>query len=82
MQEVKDHFQDRNMLLSCGNVSERVAPRLVLPGVVVTWFVTGFPDPGQGFVKVGVTVRERLTGVSDSADRVPGPGCRRGGYFP
>jgi len=36
----------------------------------------------QGFVKVGVTVRERLTGVSDSADRVPGPGCRREGYFP
>jgi hypothetical protein len=25
-------------------VSERVALRLVLPGVVVTWFVTGFPD--------------------------------------
>jgi hypothetical protein len=28
-------------------VSERVAFRLVLPGVVVTWFVTGFPDPGK-----------------------------------
>jgi hypothetical protein len=28
-------------------VSERVAPRLVLLGAVVTWFVTGFPDPGR-----------------------------------
>ena len=28
-------------------MSERVAPRLVLPGVVVTWFVTDFPDPGK-----------------------------------
>ena len=28
-------------------MSERVALRLVLPGVVVTWFVTGFPDPGK-----------------------------------
>ncbi len=27
-------------------MSERVAARLVLSGVVVTWFVTGFPDPG------------------------------------
>ncbi len=54
MQEVKDHFQDRNMLLSCGNVSERVAPRLVLPGVVVTWFVTGLPDlPSTGGVPHG-----------------------------
>lgn len=29
------------------SVSERVALRLVLPGVVVTWFVTGFLDPGK-----------------------------------
>ena len=28
-------------------VSERVAPRLVWPGVVVTLFVTGFPAPGK-----------------------------------
>jgi hypothetical protein len=28
-------------------VSEQVALRLALPGVVVTWFVTGFPDPGK-----------------------------------
>ena len=28
-------------------VSERVALRPVLPGVVVTWFVTGFPHPGK-----------------------------------
>jgi hypothetical protein len=28
-------------------VSDRVAFRLLLPGVVVTWFVTGFPDPGK-----------------------------------
>jgi hypothetical protein len=29
------------------SVSEAVALRLLLPGVVVTWFVTGFPDPGK-----------------------------------
>ena len=29
------------------SVSERVALRLVLPGVVVTWIVTGFPDLGK-----------------------------------
>jgi hypothetical protein len=28
-------------------VSENVALRLVLPGVVVTWFVTGLPDLGK-----------------------------------
>jgi hypothetical protein len=28
-------------------LSERVALRPVLPGLVVTWFVTGFPDPGK-----------------------------------
>jgi hypothetical protein len=28
-------------------VSDRVAFRLLLLGVVVTWFVTGFPDPGK-----------------------------------
>ena len=31
-------------------MSEQVALRLVLPGVVVTWFVTGFPDPGRSAV--------------------------------
>jgi hypothetical protein len=29
------------------SVSECVALRLVSPGVVVTWFVTGFLDPGK-----------------------------------
>jgi|SRR5580693_4617312 hypothetical protein len=29
------------------SVSEGVARRLVLPGVVVTWFVTGLPDLGK-----------------------------------
>ena len=29
-------------------MSERVALRLVLPGVVVTWIVTGFPDTWEG----------------------------------
>jgi hypothetical protein len=38
-------------------VSERVAPRLVLLGAVVTWFVTGFPDPG----KVDSLRQEELT---------------------
>ena len=28
-------------------MSDRVAFRLLPPGVVVTWFVTGFPDPGK-----------------------------------
>jgi hypothetical protein len=51
-------------------VSECVAPRLVLPGVVVTWFVTGFPDLGKADGSCPVSTRpadsqsfRRLVGI-------------------
>jgi hypothetical protein len=40
--------------------SERVALRLVLPGRVVTWFVTGFRDPGKPTARM----RYRLSPLS------------------
>ena len=33
-------------------MSEAVGLRLVLPGAVVTWFVTGFPMPFAGVLTV------------------------------
>jgi hypothetical protein len=41
-------------------VSGYVALCLSLPGTVVTWFVTGFPDPG----KVGCSHAVRLSVLS------------------
>jgi hypothetical protein len=43
-------------------VSENVALRLVLPGVVVTWFVTGLPDLGKADGLRAVPLETALSG--------------------
>ena len=45
-------------------MSERVALRLVLPGVVVTWFVTGFPDPGKVDGSHAMPLEPALSGMT------------------
>ena len=45
-------------------MSERVALRLLLPGVVVTWIVTGFPDLGRSTVRHAVLLEPALSGMT------------------
>lgn len=46
---------------------EYVASRLVLPGVVVTWFVTGLPDPGKGGGSHPLLLEPALSGKTRGA---------------
>ena len=58
-------------------MSERVALRLVLPGVVVTWFVTGFLDPGKVDGPHPALLEACLSGKASLRWRV-GEGWQRG----
>jgi hypothetical protein len=54
-------------------VSGHVALRLVLPGVIVTWFVTGFP--GRGRLAVHMPCRLSLFAPGQGNASIP---ARRG----